>query len=129
MEYIRKLQIRRFTGDNDFQMQIDHFWPFPFCSGESDVFHQSQSFTQGFLLVAQKLLTILDTLKRQHHTDGEGTFAGFDQYIEGMKTDNVEESTCNCRVLQDETTAKLILAPIIDEYITIAKSQINSEYC
>lgn len=45
-EYIRKLQMRRFTGDNNFQMQIDHFWPLPFCSGESDVYHQSQSFTQ-----------------------------------------------------------------------------------
>lgn len=93
------------------------------------MFHQTDRFNQGFLLVGQNLLTLLDLVTQQHNTDGEGVFTGFEQFLEGIKNANIEDLAIICRELLEATNAKRILAPIIDGSMFNVKSQIKAEYC
>ena len=129
-EYVKGVQIQRFTGDNaSFHVQIDHFWPLPTFHKDKDVFHQEENFKRGFALIAQKLLSILDRAKCSHKVNGEGALAAFEQYVkEGIRNENIEELAKTARELAEYTTAERIVAPIIDGYVSGAKAEIREEY-
>ena len=130
-EYLRSSQTQKLTAANQnepFRLQINHFWPLPTFVSDKDIFGQEKKFNDGFKLVSQKLLELLDRAKRSHCVSGDGLFATFKELLTSVDNEKIAEQAKLARANGELTSAERILNPQIDAIIDSAKCDIEMKF-
>ena len=130
-EYLRSSQTQKLTSANQnepFRLQINHFWPLPTFARDSDIFGQEQKFNNGFQLVSQKMLELLDRAKRSHCISGDGLFTTFQELLTIVDKQQIAEQAKIARENGEVTSAERILNPQIAAIIDSATCDIEMKF-